>query len=86
MIAIPVPDRMLHLPLRLPILEVLAKSKSLGALSVSGRICAGILTTGMKIILQPGMIEGTVKAIEYAGNPIKLAGAGMTIDIGEIME
>jgi len=76
------PARLTHLPFRMPIADVLPKSRTLGAVAAAGRIESGVVRPGMKILLQSGSHEGTIKAIEHDGQLVAAAGAGMTVDIG----
>ena len=67
------------LPLRLPVHDV-ARSKA-GALAVGGKLEAGALKVGTKVLLLPGGEVGTVKALEVNGQPAKLARAGDSADV-----
>ncbi|RLO00734.1 hypothetical protein DYB28_009035 [Aphanomyces astaci] len=54
---------------------------SLG-LTVSGRVYTGALSTGDTVLLMPGGVRATVKAIEMNGLPVLLASAGDNVDVG----
>lgn len=80
------PLRDLRHPLRIPIAEVLPKSRTLGAAAVSGKIESGGVKTGLRILVMPGEMPATVKALEggTAGGVkgIKEAVAGCAVDVG----
>ncbi|RHX98814.1 hypothetical protein DYB25_006139 [Aphanomyces astaci] len=54
---------------------------SLG-LTVSGRVYTGALSTGDTVLLMPGGVRATIKAIEMNGLPVLLASAGDNVDVG----
>ena len=77
------PERLTRLPFRMPISEVLEKSRALGATAISGRVESGVIKLGSKLMLQPGSHDGVVvKAMTCGGSPVTVAGAGMTVDMG----
>lgn len=78
------PARDLRHPLRVPIAEVLPKSRTLGPTAVSGKIESGGLKTGQKVLIMPMGISATAKAIESPGGAkgIKEAVAGCAVDVG----
>lgn len=68
-------------PLRLPISEVI-QSRTLGQVAVSGKLEAGAIRIGTKVLVMPLAELATVKAIEQDGKALNIAKAGDSVDIG----
>lgn len=76
------PVRDLRHPLRIPVSEVIPKSRTLGAAAVSGKLEAGGIKGGLKLLVMPGGHVCSVKAIEVSGEAAKVAVAGQSVDVG----
>jgi len=68
--------------LRIPISEVIPKSRTLGAAAVSGKVEAGGIKGGLKVVVMPGRHVCSVKAIEVSGEARKVGVAGQSVDVG----
>lgn len=75
------PTRDISRPLRLPISEVI-QSRTLGQVAASGKLDAGAIKVGTKLLVMPTGEEATVKAIEQDGKELNVAKAGDSVDIG----
>ncbi|XP_057833727.2 uncharacterized protein LOC131044423 isoform X2 [Cryptomeria japonica] len=75
------PTRDTYRPLRLPISEVI-QSRTLGQVAVSGKLEAGAIKIGTKVLVMPLAEVATVKAIEQDGKVLNIAKAGDSVDIG----
>lgn len=75
------PTRDISRPLRLPISEVI-QSRTLGQVAASGKLDAGAIKVGTKLLVMPAGEEAIVKAIEQDGNELNVAKAGDSVDIG----
>ncbi|ETV96857.1 hypothetical protein H310_10141 [Aphanomyces invadans] len=74
------PQRPISKPFRMAVSDV-SRSMSLG-LTVSGRIYTGALCTGDTVLVMPGGVRATVKAMELNGMPVLTASAGDNMDLG----
>jgi elongation factor 1 alpha-like protein len=72
--------RAVHLPLRLPVADVLSRGAK-GAVVVGGKLEGGALRPGSKVLVLPSREAGVVKSIEVDGAPAALARAGDTADV-----
>ncbi|KAK3141139.1 hypothetical protein QOZ80_4BG0330030 [Eleusine coracana subsp. coracana] len=79
--SLPPPHRDVSKPLRLPICDVIA-SHTLGQLAVCGKVVAGGIRTGSKVLVMPCGDLATVKTIERDSSSCSLARAGDNISIG----
>eukprot|EP00850_Spirogloea_muscicola_P005015 SM000022S07229 [mRNA] locus=s22:623783:625701:- [translate_table: standard] len=68
-------------PLRVTISE-LVRSRTLGQAAVGGKIEAGAVQPGSKVLLMPIGELATVKAIERGGAAVPIARAGDSVDLG----
>jgi elongation factor 1 alpha-like protein len=69
-------------PLRLPIADIVTEVRSLGGAACGGKIEAGSLVKGQKIMLMPANVTATVKVIEVDGIAVDFAPIGTTVDVG----
>ncbi|KAL5982951.1 hypothetical protein ACLOJK_017031 [Asimina triloba] len=74
------PARDVAKPLRMPICDVI-KSHSLGQVAVSGKLEAGALRNGSKVLVMPSGDLATVRSIERDSNVCSVARAGDNISI-----
>ncbi|TVU16620.1 hypothetical protein EJB05_40193, partial [Eragrostis curvula] len=79
--SLPPPHRDVSKPLRLPICDVIA-SHTLGQLAVCGKVVAGGIRTGSKVLVMPSGDLATVKTIERDSSSCNLARAGDSISVG----
>lgn len=79
--SLPPPHRDVSRPLCLPICDVIA-SHSLGQVAVCGKIEAGGIQTGSKVLVMPSEDIATVRAIEQDSSSCNLARAGDNVAIG----
>jgi len=75
------PHRDLDRPFRMPVSEVV-RSRALGGDAASGKVEAGALMAGMRVMVQPGGQIGSVKALEVNGHPVELVRAGDAASVG----
>ncbi|KAJ4773731.1 Elongation factor 1-alpha [Rhynchospora pubera] len=78
---IPPPSRYISKPLILPICDVIS-SRTLGQLAVSGKLEAGAIRVGSKVIVMPSGTVATVRTIERNGANCNVARAGDNVCIG----
>jgi elongation factor 1 alpha-like protein len=81
--AVPIPDRdaaELAKPLRFCVADVY-KSHALG-LAAGGRVEAGVVMVGDRVLLSPLNEYATIKAIHQLEKPVQLARAGESVDLG----
>ncbi|XP_039819374.1 HBS1-like protein isoform X3 [Panicum virgatum] len=78
---LPPPHRDISRPLRLPICDVIA-SITLGQVAVCGKVEAGGIRTGSKVLVMPSGDLATVKTIERDSSSCNLARAGDNIAVG----
>lgn len=76
------PTRDISRPLRIPISEVIQQSRTLGQVAASGKLDAGAIKVGTKLLVMPAGEGATVKAIEQDGKELNVAKAGDSVDIG----
>ncbi|KAF5841984.1 translation elongation factor EF1A/initiation factor IF2gamma [Dunaliella salina] len=67
-------ERLTGKPLRLPVSDVF-KNKA-GALVVAGKVEAGALRAGSKVLVVPGQVSGSIRSMEVGGQPVQLVRAG----------
>ncbi|RLM74729.1 hypothetical protein C2845_PM15G25510 [Panicum miliaceum] len=79
--SLPPPHRDVSRPLRLPICDVIA-SITLGQVAVCGKVEAGGIRTGSKVLVMPSGDLATVKTIERDSSSCNLARAGDNIAVG----
>ncbi|XP_031497413.1 uncharacterized protein LOC116262311 isoform X1 [Nymphaea colorata] len=75
------PEREIFKPLRLPICDVI-KSRSLGQAAVSGKVEAGAIRNGTKVLVMPSGDVATVRCIEQDSHACGIARAGDNVDVG----
>ncbi|KAI0332463.1 EF Tu GTP binding domain-containing protein [Cubamyces sp. BRFM 1775] len=73
------PTRDINAPLRFPISNVFKGQTS--GISVSGRVCGGIIVAGERLRIIPGDESATVKAIDSDGDGLPWAGAGSNVNL-----
>ncbi|KAI0637926.1 EF Tu GTP binding domain-containing protein [Trametes polyzona] len=73
------PTRDINAPLRFPISNVFKGQTS--GITVSGRVCGGILVAGERLRIVPGDESATVKAIDTDGDMLQWAGAGSNVNL-----
>ncbi|KAI0824664.1 EF Tu GTP binding domain-containing protein [Trametes gibbosa] len=73
------PIRDINTPLRFPISNVFKGQTS--GISVSGRVCGGIIVAGERLRIIPGDESATVKAIDSDGESLPWAGAGSNVNV-----
>ncbi|KAI0650147.1 EF Tu GTP binding domain-containing protein [Trametes meyenii] len=73
------PTRDINAPLRFPISNVFKGQTS--GISVSGRVCGGVIVAGERLRIIPGDESATVKAIDSDGDGIPWAGAGSNVNL-----
>ncbi|KAH9850047.1 hypothetical protein C2E23DRAFT_905383 [Lenzites betulinus] len=73
------PTRDFNAPLRFPISNVFKGQTS--GISVSGRVCGGIIVAGERLRIIPGDESATVKAIDSDGDSLPWAGAGSNVNV-----
>ncbi|XP_050218467.1 uncharacterized protein LOC126669143 isoform X2 [Mercurialis annua] len=76
----PPPTRDYSKPLLMPICDVI-KLPSMGQVSASGKIEAGALRTGSKVLVMPSGDVGTVRSIERDSRPCSVARAGDNVSV-----
>ncbi|XP_062227132.1 uncharacterized protein LOC133925248 isoform X3 [Phragmites australis] len=79
--SLPPPHRDISRPLCLPICDVIA-SHTLGHVAVCGKVEAGGIRTGSKVLVMPSGDLATVRTIERDSSSCNLARAGDNISIG----
>ncbi|XP_078176505.1 uncharacterized protein LOC144569879 isoform X2 [Carex rostrata] len=79
--SIPPPSRDISKPLILPICDIIS-SRTLGQLAVSGKLEAGAIRVGSKVIVMPSGTTGTVRTIEKNGANCNVARAGDNVCVG----
>ncbi|KAG2575706.1 hypothetical protein PVAP13_7KG374300 [Panicum virgatum] len=79
--SLPPPQRDVSRPLRLPICDVIA-SITLGQMAFCGKVEAGGIRTGSKVLVMPSGDLATVKTIERDSSSCNLARAGDNIAVG----
>ncbi|KAJ3689268.1 hypothetical protein LUZ61_018432 [Rhynchospora tenuis] len=78
---IPPPSRYISNPLILPICDIIS-SRTLGQLAVSGKLEAGAIRVGSKVIVMPPGTVATVRTIERNGANCNVARAGDNVCVG----
>ncbi|KAH9894387.1 EF Tu GTP binding domain-containing protein [Cubamyces lactineus] len=73
------PTRDINAPLRFPISNVFKGQTS--GISVSGRVCGGIIVAGERLRIIPGDESATVKTIDSDGDSLPWAGAGSNVNL-----
>mmetsp|Transcript_20395 Transcript_20395/g.56534 ORF Transcript_20395/g.56534 Transcript_20395/m.56534 type:complete len:474 (-) Transcript_20395:108-1529(-) len=78
-------ERLVEQPLRMPLSET-GKSRSLGGDSLSGKVVAGAMIPGMRVMVQPSGQVGVVKALEVSHRavPVVRSGDGASVGISGI--
>lgn len=74
------PLRDVSKPLRLPICDV-TKLHTLGVIAVSGKVEAGVVQNGSKVLLMPSGEFATIRSIERNSSPCNAASAGDNVGI-----
>lgn len=74
------PTRELSKPLLMPICDVI-KSPTLGQVSACGKLEAGALRIGSKVLVMPSAVLGTVRALERDSNACTIARAGDNVAV-----
>ncbi|PIL36878.1 hypothetical protein GSI_00568 [Ganoderma sinense ZZ0214-1] len=77
--ALDAPTRDVNAPVRFPISNVFKGSTS--GVSVSGRVCGGIVVAGERLRIIPGDESATVKLIDNDGENLAWAGAGSNVNL-----
>lgn len=80
--AIRLPSRGEPKPLRMPIADIITDIRSLGSAACGGKIEAGSLSRGQKVIIAPANVTATVKCIEIDGLAVDFAPVGTSVDVG----
>ncbi|KAJ3692956.1 hypothetical protein LUZ60_012051 [Juncus effusus] len=81
--SISVPNRDIDIskPLIIPICDIIS-SRNLGHVAVSGKLEAGAIRVGSKVMIMPTGAKGTIKTIEKNGINCNIARAGDNIGVG----
>ncbi|XP_027918824.1 elongation factor 1-alpha isoform X3 [Vigna unguiculata] len=74
------PTREFSKPLLMPVCDVI-KSTMLGQASASGKLEAGALRTGSKVLVMPSAVVGTVRSLERDSNACTVARAGDNVAV-----
>ncbi|XP_061356396.1 uncharacterized protein LOC133300825 isoform X2 [Gastrolobium bilobum] len=74
------PTREFSKPLLMPICDVI-KSPTLGQVSACGKLEAGALQSGSKVLVMPSAVVGTVRSLERDSNACKVARAGDNVAV-----
>ncbi|KAK6945526.1 Translation elongation factor EFTu/EF1A, C-terminal [Dillenia turbinata] len=74
------PSRDFSKPLRMPICDVI-KSQSSGQVSACGKVEAGALRTGFKVLVLPSGYVGTVRSLEHDSKACNVARAGDNVAV-----
>ncbi|KAL2616191.1 hypothetical protein AAZV13_08G111900 [Glycine max] len=74
------PTREFSKPLLMPICDVI-KSTTLGQVSASGKLEAGALRSGSKVLVMPSAVVGTVRSLERDSNACTVARAGDNVAV-----
>ena len=80
--ALKLPSRGEPKPLRMPIADIITDIRSLGSAACGGKIEAGSLSKGQKVIVAPANVTATVKCIEIDGLAVDFAPVGKSVDVG----
>ena len=75
-------DRRVEMPFRMPVAEVLPKSRDLGATPAAGRLEAGAVVAGTEVRVAPSGRVVKVKKLQSQGGDLELARAGDAAEIG----
>ena len=75
-------ERRVEMPLRMPVAEVLPKSRELGATPAAGRLEAGALVPSTEVRVAPSGRVVKVKKLQSQGEPRELARAGDAVELG----
>ncbi|TBU31999.1 EF Tu GTP binding domain-containing protein [Dichomitus squalens] len=73
------PTRDINAPLRFPISNIFKGTTS--GITVSGRVCGGIVVAGERLRIVPGDESATVKLIDNDGESLPWAGAGSNVNL-----
>ncbi|KAF7815253.1 HBS1-like protein isoform X1 [Senna tora] len=74
------PTREFSKPLLMPICDVI-KSPTLGQVSACGKLEAGALRSGSKVLVMPSAVVGTVRSLERDSNACSIARAGDNVAV-----
>ncbi|XP_057416481.1 uncharacterized protein LOC130711054 isoform X6 [Lotus japonicus] len=74
------PIREFSKPLLMPICDVI-KSTTLGQISACGKLEAGALRSGSKVLVMPSAVAGTVRSLERDSNVCNIARAGDNVAV-----
>ncbi|KAI4358066.1 hypothetical protein L6164_001970 [Bauhinia variegata] len=74
------PSREFSKPLLMPICDFI-KSPTIGHVSVCGKLVAGALRTGTKVLVMPSAVLGTVRSLERDSNGCSVARAGDNVAV-----
>ncbi|CAJ1938441.1 unnamed protein product, partial [Sphenostylis stenocarpa] len=74
------PSREFSKPLLMPVCDVI-KSTMLGQVSACGKLEAGALRNGSKVLVMPSAVVGTVRSLERDSNPCTVARAGDNVSV-----
>ncbi|KAH1250871.1 hypothetical protein AAZX31_05G152600 [Glycine max] len=74
------PTREFSKPLLMPVCDVI-KSTTLGQVSASGKLEAGALRSGSKVLVMPSAVVGTVRSLERDSNACTVARAGDNVAV-----
>lgn len=74
------PTREFSKPLLMPICDVI-KSTTLGQISACGKLEAGALRSGSKVLVMPSAVVGTVRSLERDSNACTVARAGDNVAV-----
>ncbi|XP_016191301.1 HBS1-like protein isoform X1 [Arachis ipaensis] len=78
--SLPPPTREYLKPLLMPICDVI-KSPTLGQVSACGKLEAGALRSGSKVLVMPAAVMGTVRSLERDSNACSVARAGDNVSV-----
>ncbi|RYR16754.1 hypothetical protein Ahy_B03g061659 isoform A [Arachis hypogaea] len=78
--SLPPPAREYSKPLLMPICDVI-KSPTLGQVSACGKLEAGALRSGSKVLVMPAAVMGTVRSMERDSNACSVARAGDNVSV-----
>ena len=80
--AVKIPSRGAPKPLRMPIADIITEVRSLGGAACGGKIEAGSLMKGQKLLVMPANVSATVKCVEVDGIAVDFAPIGTSVDVG----
>eukprot|EP00892_Ulva_mutabilis_P005079 jgi/Ulvmu1/2943/UM149_0026.1 len=75
-------NRLTELPLRIVVADVISRQSLAGKVGVSGKLEAGVVATGSRVLLMPQCATAVVKEVQVQGISRQVAVAGESVDIG----